>query len=271
MKILRILALIIIVVATALIIGVLRTNSSISKDINSLFQVEYDEKLVYSEEMIQDLPVPVQRYFKNVLKEGQPYVQSARLKHGGQFRTQPEQSWSDISGEEYFVANPAGFVWVGKLPFVTGVDEFVQGKGNLVIKLLSVFPVVDVTGEKANQGELLRWLGETPLFPTALLPSENVSWVAIDNSSAKVIFDNGVIKLDAIFVFNEEGEAVRFEAKRYKEDRLEDWTGYYRNYMEVDGVRIPSEIEAVWNLEQGDFSYARFDIEEIEFNVPQEF
>ena len=49
---------------------------------------------------------------------------------------------------------------------------------------------------------------------------------------------------------------------------LEKWTGYYRDYREMDGVRIPAEAEVVWNLDSGDFSYARFKITDIEFNTP---
>lgn len=271
MKVLRIIGLIVLVILSVLAVGVLMNEASINKDIENLFQGEYDNQLIYSEEILQDLPTPVQRYFKNVLTDGQPYIQSVRLKHGGQFRTKAEQSWSNIKGEEYFATNPVGFVWIGKLPFVAGVDKFVQGRGNLKIKLLSIFPVVDAVGEKADQGELLRWLGETPLFPTALLPSENISWTAIDDSSAKVIFNNGNIKLEAVFVFNDKGEAISFESQRYKEEELENWTGYYRDYMEVDGVKVPSEIEAEWNLEEGDFSYAKFKIEEIEYNVSKQY
>jgi len=271
MKVLRIIGLILLIILVTLIVGVLINEQSINKNVNTLFQAEHNNQLIYSEEILQDLPTPVQRYFKNVLTDGQPYIQFVRLKHGGQFRTKVDQSWLNITGKEYFATNPVGFVWIGKLPFVTGVDKFVQDKGNLKIKLLSIFPVVDAVGEKADQGELLRWLGETPLFPTALLPSETVSWSAIDDSSAKVIFNNGSIKLEAVFVFNEEGEAIRFEAKRYKEENLENWTGYYRDYIEVDDVKVPSEIEAEWNLEEGNFSYAKFKIEKIEYNVPEQY
>lgn len=271
MKALKIISLLILAILIALGISILLNENSIYKDVKSLFQSEFTNQLIYSDAMIQDLPTPVQRYFKNVLTDGQPYIQFVRLKHGGQFRTKVDQPWLNITGEEYFATNPVGFVWIGKLPFVTGVDKFVQDKGNLKIKLLSIFPVVDAVGEKADQGELLRWLGETPLFPTALLPSETVSWSAIDDSSAKVIFNNGSIKLEAVFVFNEEGEAIRFEAKRYKEENLENWTGYYRDYIEVDDVKVPSEIEAEWNLEEGNFSYAKFKIEKIEYNVPEQY
>ena len=36
----------------------------------------------------------------------------------------------------------------------------------------------------------------------------------------------------------------------------------------MSGVNLPTEVEAVWNLESGDFSYAKFRITEIEYNSP---
>ncbi|MHC1624371.1 MAG: DUF6544 family protein [Candidatus Methanospirareceae archaeon] len=108
---------------------------------------------VYTSKQIKDLPVPVQRYFRYSLEDYQPYISYAILQHGGQFRTKPDQKW---------------IVWLGKVP-------------------LSLIKIIDVKGKEADQGELLRWLGEAPLFPTALLPSENLRWEPIDNNSAKVV------------------------------------------------------------------------------------
>lgn len=38
---------------------------------------------------LQNLPEPVQRYFKLVLPEGQPYISYIRLEHDGQFKIDP--------------------------------------------------------------------------------------------------------------------------------------------------------------------------------------
>ncbi|MEA2074867.1 MAG: DUF6544 family protein [Euryarchaeota archaeon] len=67
---------------------------------------------------------------------------------------------------------------------------------------------------------------------------------------------------------NEKGEIVRFVTDRHRDSSLEKWSGYYRQYEEIDGVKIPTEVEVVWHLESGDFSYARFVVTEIEFNNP---
>jgi len=39
-------------------------------------------------------------------------------------------------------------------------------------------------------------------------------------------------------------------------------------YQEMNGVKIPTEIEVEWNLAEGDFSYAQLVVDEIEYNVP---
>ena len=43
------------------------------------------------------------------------------------------------------------------------------------------------------------------------------------------------------------------------------------NYQEVNGIQIPYNVEVQWNLKSGNFSYAKFNIIEIEYNNPSKF
>lgn len=52
-----------------------------------------------------------------------------------------------------------------------------------------------------------------------------------------------------------------------REKSLEKWAGYYLNYKEVDGIKIPMELEAVWHLKSGELPYARFKVEEVEWET----
>ena len=38
------------------------------------------------------------------------------------------------------------------------------------------------------------------------------------------------------------------------------WTGYYCNWQERAGIMIPLEMESVWNLISGKFSFARLTV-----------
>ena len=240
------------------------------KEIENLFSVSKNiSDKNYSSDQIKDLPKPVKRYFQYALQENQPYISYARLKHGGQFRT--SEKWLPIKGKEYFTSEKPGIIWYAKIPFVSAKDMYFKGKGNLVIKLLSFIKVVDAKGKEIDQGELLRWLSETTIFPTALLPSKNLKWEPIDENSAKVIFSDYNQTVDGTFFFNDLGQISHFKAKRYKDTTLEDWTCSYKDYREVAEMMIPFYFEVKWNLVSGDFCYAKFNIEIIDYNTPLKY
>ena len=262
---------VVFVLITTLIMEDRMMKSELDKDIEKLFaDSEHISGKVYTSNQIKDLPLPVQRYFKYSLKENQPYVSYARLQHGGEFRA--SKNWVSIKGEEYFTVKKPGFVWFGRVPLFSAKDIYIDGTGNLKVKLLSLIKIVDAKGRETDQGELLRWLGEAPLFPTALLPSENLRWEPMDNDSAKVIFTDENLTIEGVFCFNEEGQITEFKTKRYKDKHtLENFTGHYGDYRTVDGMKVPFYLEAVWNLESGDLSYAKFKIDRIEYNNPSKF
>ena len=218
----------------------------------------------YSAKILTGLPDPVQRYFKYALSEGQSYVERVRVKHKGFFRTNAKQKWKPIRGEEYFTCSPPGFVWFGRLSWASAVDKYINGKGNLKVKVASLIPVVNAKGKAADQGEFLRWLAEAVWYPTALLPSEKVTWEAIDDKSAKIIYQDEHIQTEGVFHFNYAGQITHFTAKRFMDDnRLENWTTRCEAYRLVQGMQIPYYAEASWNFSTGDFTYAKFELEEI--------
>ena len=249
------------------------TKSQLEKEIEKLFSSSKDNtNSFYSHEQIKGLPDPVQRYFKYALQENRTYISYVRLKHGGEFRTKPDQKWMAIDGQEYFTTQKPGFVWFGKVPLVSATDTYINGTGNLKVKLVSIIKLVDAKGKETDHGELLRWVAETPWFPTALLPSEKLKWEPINNDSARVILSDDELTVDGIFHFNLQGQITHFYAKRYRDkNTLENWTGYYRDYRAVEGIQIPHNVEVEWNLELGDFCYAKFNINEIEYNNPLKF
>ena len=271
-KICIIVAILIISIVIITNVGGIMSKSQLEKEIEKLFSSSEDTSdKIYSYEQIKGLPDPVQRYFRYSLEDNQPYISYARLQHGGQFRTKPDQKWMSIEGEEYFTVKKPGFVWSGKVPLFSAKDIYFDGKGNLKVKLLSLIKIIDFKGKEADQGELLRWLGEAPLFPTALLPSENLRGEPIDSNSAKVIFTDKNLTVDGIFYFNEEGQITQFKTKKCKDKTLENFTGYCGDYRTVDGMKVPFYLEATWNLESGDFSYAKFRVKKIEYNNPSKF
>jgi len=260
--------------AITFLAGKINLSIRFRKQVQKLFSLSKNiSNKKFYQQQLDSLPEPVQRYFKHVLKDGQPYVSYVRLKHNGQFKTNLTKDWVNIVGEQYFTTEKPGFIWKGKTAMFVARDMYLADEGRLIATILSTINVVDIHGKQQyDESELLRWLGESGWFPTNLLPSEKLKWTAIDNSSAKLSFDYNGLSLYYIVHFNSANEISEMETKRYmNEKRLETWIVKPNNYEERSGIIIPMQAEVFWRLKEGDFSYAKFKVTEIEYNRPEKF
>lgn len=253
--------------------GKLNLSLKFSRQVKKLLQGSTDQpELLFNKTQLKGLPDPVQRYFRLVLKDGQPYIRCARIKHDGLFRTGIKKKWIKITGEQYAATEQPGFIWKGKTAFFTARDMYLFTRGRLIVTLLSLYNIVDQQGEKYNEGELLRWLGESVLYPTNLLPSEALEWIPVDGSCAMLKYNYNGLALQFKVVFNKVGEITGLETKRFMGDaNVETWVIEAGNYKGFDKVMIPTTFEVTWRLAQGDFSYARFNITEVEYNIARQF
>ena len=256
-----------------IIIGRINLSVKFDREVKELFaQSKNISDRIYHEEQLNNLPEPVQRYFRHILKEGQPYISYARIKHDGQFKTDLEKGWINITGEQYATTGKPGFIWKGTTSMFVARDMYISDKGRLIATLLSVYNVADAKGEKYNEGELLRWLGESVLYPTNFLPGDRLHWSPIDSTTAKLTFNYNGLSLFFKITFNEIGEITQMETKRYMgEENLETWVIKATNYKELNNVLIPTAFDVLWRLDKGDFSYAKFNVTEVEYNKPEKF
>jgi hypothetical protein len=62
------------------------------------------------------------------------------------------------------------------------------------------------------------------------------------------------------------------ETKRYMDEKkLETWVIKLSSYQECNQVFITTAFEVMRRLEQGDFSYAKFKITEVEYGMAEKF
>lgn len=257
----------------ALFIGKIYNSVQFRNQVERLFSLSKNSSYqIYQHQQIIDLPEPVQRYFRHVLKDGQTKISYARITHNGKFKTGLDKEWINIQGEQYATTETPGFIWKGSTSMFTARDLYIADKGRLVVTLFSLFNVVNGKGEQYDQGELLRWLGESVLYPTNLLPSNRLKWHVIDKNKAKLTFDYKGLFLFFIISFNQLGEITEMETKRYMDEKnLETWVIKLAHYKEINEVLVPTNFEVLWRLKKGDFSYAKFNLQKIEYNLPQQF
>lgn len=210
---------------------------------------------------LSELPPPVARYFKHVLKKGQKPIRAATIRQSGVLRTSTTtENWSSFTARQLVVPPATGFVWNAKveMPLATHVrvlDSYCAGVGSGWMSLLSAFAVASESGAATlNSSALHRYLAEAVWFPTALLPQSGVVWIPIhDRAALARLTDNGTtVSLE--FRFNEAGEVTSIYSPgrfgRFNgEYKQVPWEGHFRNYQERAGMRVPLYGEVGWYVD----------------------
>jgi len=225
-----------------------------------------------TEESIQSLPEPVKKWLRRSGVVGRPEIRYGWILQSAAMKMKPNQeTWYHAQAEQLFTTTPPAFHWTVKMKMnpliaIKGRDLFVEGKGEMRIRMNSLINVVNESGEKIDEGTLQRYLGEIVWYPTAVL-SPYITWEPIDNFSAKATMRYKGTEGSGIFYFNEKGDFIRFSAMRYKENSPDakrfEWIISVRKHAILDGLKIPVEMEATWKLDKGDWTWLKLTIDEI--------
>jgi len=209
------------------------------------------------------LPEPVQKYFRTVLREGQPLISRTLLNQSGELRINREtDKWSRFKAEQTVCALRPGFIWNAKISIaplmhVRVMDSYIKGSGSGKVSLMSLLTVaLEEDRPELNSGALYRYLAEAVWYPTALLPGSGIKWRAIDSRRATATLTDKGISVSLEFRFSDSGEVAAI----YTEDRYGQfdgsykkypWEGHFSKYETRNGIRIPMEAEVGWHLPEG--------------------
>ena len=223
----------------------------------------------FDSRQLEGLPAPVQRYFRTVLKEGQPIIVAATIELAGTFNLSATgERWKPFTSRQRVVIRRPGFLWDAEMATLPGVavrvvDSYIAGEGLLHAALLGLFPMANIHGDgEIARGEFMRFLAEAAWYPTALLPSQGVRWQAVDERSANATIGDGPLTLTLLFRFNDAGliDSFRAEARGAmtgKEMTMLPWEGSWSDYRSRDGMTLPFAGEVAWVRPEGRQSYFR--------------
>ncbi|GAB6197185.1 DUF6920 family protein [Lysobacter xanthus] len=226
---------------------------------------------------LDDLPPPVARYLRLVLKDRQPRIRGVRLRHRGDFNMDARgERWRPFRSDQVVVAHRPGFDWDAVVRMAPGVpvrvhDAYVAGEGLLQASLLGLVDVAHLAGGGAiAEGELMRWLAESPWYPTVLLPGGDVQWCALDSDSAEATVVDGAVRVSLVFRFGADGLVSGVEAAargRTVDGRVvpTPWEGRFGAYASFDGMAIPTEGEVAWRLPDRRLPYWRGRIDDASY------
>ncbi len=229
-----------------------------------------------TEKNISDLPPIVQKWLRNSGIIDKIPISNVHLVQDLQLKMTPDQKdWSPGIAEQYFTIKPPAFNWniktqMNSILDVVGRDKFENGNGEMTIRLFSLVSVADAKQNgKVNQATLQRYLAEIVWFPSASL-SPYIIWEPIDKNSAKATISiRGTIG-SGIFYFEDNGNFLKFTAMRFKDVKDKDpklWTVSAIKTEERNGIKIPVELIADWDLDNGKWNWLKLKIKSIDYNV----
>lgn len=221
------------------------------------------------------LPPPVAHWLEEAGVVGRRRTVSVIVEQHGEMQTSADDAWMPFTARQWILTATPGFLWLADvegprgLPLV-GRDRYLDGRGSMRIELLSLVPVADASGPKIDQGALVRFLAEIVWYPSAAV-APYLHWEASGPRAARATMRIGNIEAVGEFSFDSAWRVVRFRAKRYRADRLEDWfiNNDPKAFRVMDGVRIPTHSSITWSgADRKPWTWLRLDIVGLKRNAP---
>lgn len=273
-----VLAIIIVIIGALLIYRYVKsTHRYYLKQVERSFDQIPDSKA----ELITDgdlahLPGPVKKYLEYVGVVGTEKVRNYSVTIDGDFKMSADRDWAPVTVEQMsFIKDPVRLFFM-ELKFmgmkIVGLHHYESAMASMVIKVLDLFTVADARGPEMNKGETVTVFNDMCILAPAALIDSRISWKEIDDLTAEGTFTNEGISVSATLYFNETGQLINFisyDRSYWNEDNTYDfvpWSTPVSDYREIKGLNLPAYGEAIWMKEEGPFSYARFNIRDVEIN-----
>jgi hypothetical protein len=240
---------------------------------NHIAQTNFDNNDLLTETDIALLPSPVQKYIQYSGAIGKPKVKNMKIVFEGEMRNKGKDFFKFTSTQYNFFDNLTRLFFMKAKMYgttVPGYHCYQNATASMQVKLLGLFNVANVKGNKMNKAETVTVFNDMCLMAPASLIDKRIEWVPIDSLSARAIFTNVVNKISATLYFNEEGQLINF----ISEDRyaINDMKQYRfstpaKKYIKLDERNVIKYGEAAWHYPDGEFVYGKFTLKSIEYNV----
>lgn len=255
--------------------GSLLTENSIANKVDRLKEISNTSPtVIFNKKTVANLPRPLKKYFTMVTSDSFKVPKFVTVIQKAEIKTSTKSQWLPVNAVEYFTTYYPNYLWDAELHtnkyfWVKTIDSYVEGAGNMIIKFNSSITISDAKSIEINKSDLFRYFSEAVVFPTSMLPNDSLKWNMLDSNIAEIKYKHKSVSIVAKVFFNENGliekiltnDKFRSTEKGYVQT---PYTVYYSNYKWFDNKYIvPSHYELEWDLPDGKFRYAKFDIQKV--------
>jgi hypothetical protein len=188
---------------------------------------------------------PLPAYLQRVLPPPPHAAVAVRLRMHGEIRL---GTWKPFQAEEV-IHRERGFVWKARVgTLITGQDSLVDGVGTASWKLLGLFPVLKAAGPDLDRSATGRWLAESLLLPTMLLPEYGARW-----QGSRVRLAKRGVTMELDLVHDDSGRLKEFRTQRWGNPAGGAFAplpfgGVVEEERRFDEYTIPARLRVGWHI-----------------------
>jgi len=225
---------------------------------------------------IAHLPELIRNYIQKSGALGRPKVKSFRVDLAGRIRSKSNGVWMPFHSVQHnFLTTVSRLFFMDAimkhLP-VSGYHYFRNGVAYMDVRLLSLFRVQYAAGVHLDKAETVTYFNDMCCLAPATLIDPRISWSESGDTYIRATFTNRGMSVSAFLYFNKQHELVNFisddrgaltEDGKFLPLRWSTPLGQHDNRL---GYHLPRHAEAVYNYDDGPFTYGIFEIVNVVYN-----
>ena len=231
---------------------------------------------ILTESDIALLPGLVKQYIRYSGAVGKPKVDSFIARFTGKIRKNEQSPWMPFKVEQHsFINESVRLFWMDAVMMhlpVKGFHCFKRGVASMDIRLFGLFRIQYMDGKEMGISETVTFFNDMCVMAPATLIDERIKWIATDDYRVLAEFTDSGITISAWLEFGPDGELVNFISEdrfayvgKNNMQRLR-WQTPLRNYQKINGFKISTEADLLYEYPDGDFCYGKFNLAGIQYN-----
>ena len=221
-------------------------------------------------------PPLMQVYLRRTGAVGRPRVRNVRVEFDAQMRGSATAPWMDATATQYEFFDPPARLFHMRLTRagvpIDVLHEYIGDAATFQVRIAGLIPMVNKSGRAITHDETVTLMNDVLVLAPAALVDLPFTFEPVDDRSVKASFRNAGFTVTATLTFDADGDLVGFTSADRAHDRKEGpaiWSTPVSHYADVEGVRVGTHGDANWIDSTGEWTYGRFVIRSIAYNVDE--
>ncbi len=222
------------------------------------------------------LPLLMQTYLRRVGAIGRPHVRNMRVVFDARMRSSATSPWMQATATQYESFDPPARLFYmnatrSGVPFDI-YHRYVGSAATFQVRIAGLFSMVDKGGPVLTRAETVTLMNDIMVMAPAAVLTLPFTWTTAGERTLVATFTNAGNTVSAMLTFDAAGDLVGFLSNdRTQEDatgsRSVPWSTPISGYRDVSGIRIGALGDANWVESSGEWTYGKFEIRSIAYNV----